>query len=166
MRPYVAIIKDSFREALASRVLWVLLLMITVLMIALIPFHWRSTIAADMTKLDVRNVGNLATLLKSGGDEEAAPLIRHVWDSFVRVDSQANSRTQELPGSTKLHRARQAGWTISTKSSRRKTSSTRPFGKRQPYPNARRSYCSRVISLALSENSSTALRSRQPCPAS
>ncbi len=29
MKPYLAIIADSFREALASRVLWILLILIT-----------------------------------------------------------------------------------------------------------------------------------------
>src|SRR5262245_38423738 len=38
MRPYLAVIKDSFREALASRVLWILLILTTVLLLAVAPF--------------------------------------------------------------------------------------------------------------------------------
>ncbi|MGH7140111.1 MAG: ABC transporter permease subunit [Pirellulales bacterium] len=38
MRPYLAIIKDSFREALASRVLWILLLLSTLVLAAVAPF--------------------------------------------------------------------------------------------------------------------------------
>lgn len=37
MRPYLAIIKDSFREALASRVLWVLLVVTTLVLLAIAP---------------------------------------------------------------------------------------------------------------------------------
>ena len=37
MRPYLAVIKDSFREALASRVLWILLVLITLLLLGLAP---------------------------------------------------------------------------------------------------------------------------------
>ncbi len=45
MRPYLAIIKDSFREALASRVLWILLILITFGLAALAPlgFHREQT---------------------------------------------------------------------------------------------------------------------------
>ena len=82
MRPYIAIIKDSFHEALASRVLWVLLLLITLLLAALIPFHWQTTIAAELLEPDIRNVRNLSVLLKSGADEEPDALTRHVWNSL------------------------------------------------------------------------------------
>ena len=44
MRPYLAIIKDSFRAAMASRVLYVLLLLITLLLIAIAPIHMRETL--------------------------------------------------------------------------------------------------------------------------
>ena len=37
MRPYLAIIKDSFREALASRVLWVLLVVTTLVLLGIAP---------------------------------------------------------------------------------------------------------------------------------
>ena len=40
MRPYLAIIADSFREALASRVLWILLILITLLLAALVPLSY------------------------------------------------------------------------------------------------------------------------------
>lgn len=44
MRPYLAIIKDSFRAAMASRVLYVLLLLITLLLVALAPAHVRESL--------------------------------------------------------------------------------------------------------------------------
>lgn len=82
MRPYVAIIKDSFREAMASRVLWLLLLLVTVALFALLPFHWRSSIAAKMLPQDVRNIRNISNALKLGAEADAPPLIAHVWNSL------------------------------------------------------------------------------------
>ncbi len=40
MRPYLAVIYDSFLEAFKSRILWVLLLGWTALLAALSPFGW------------------------------------------------------------------------------------------------------------------------------
>lgn len=37
MRPYLAIIIDSFREALASRMLWILFILTTLLLAAISP---------------------------------------------------------------------------------------------------------------------------------
>ena len=42
MKPYLAIIADSFREALASRVLWILLILITLVLVALLPLGYRA----------------------------------------------------------------------------------------------------------------------------
>ncbi len=47
MRPYLAIIKDSFRAAMASRVLFFLLLLITCLLVALAPLHLQPITDAD-----------------------------------------------------------------------------------------------------------------------
>ena len=44
MRPYLAIIKDCFREALATRVLYVLLFLITILLLAIAPFYLQETV--------------------------------------------------------------------------------------------------------------------------
>src|SRR5262245_5749784 len=38
MRAYFAVVKDSFREALASRVLWILLILTTIFLLAVAPF--------------------------------------------------------------------------------------------------------------------------------
>ncbi len=82
MKPYLAIIKDSFREALASRVLWTLLAIITLLLLALIPLHWVTTIAADMTALDIRNGRNLSEVLIVGANDDATALQKHLWNQL------------------------------------------------------------------------------------
>lgn len=102
MRPYIAIIKDSFREALASRVLWVLLLLITALLLGLVPFHWRTTIAAEMRSQDVRSIRNLANSLKAAdsedSDEDSDPLTKHVWDSLSQKTQERISSLRDAHG--------------------------------------------------------------------
>lgn len=82
MRPYLAIVKDSFREALSSRVLWILLGIITLVLILLLPFQWRSAVAAKLSAGDIRNIRNLSTALKRGEQADAPPLIAYVWNSL------------------------------------------------------------------------------------
>jgi hypothetical protein len=53
MRAYLAVIKDSFREALASRVLWILLALITLLLAALAPFSLSSEAATGLERREV-----------------------------------------------------------------------------------------------------------------
>jgi hypothetical protein len=55
MRAYLAVIQDSFREALASRVLWVLLIMITLLLLVLAPLGYRQQTTRELTDGDVRD---------------------------------------------------------------------------------------------------------------
>ena len=55
MRPYLAIIKDSFRAALASKVLYVLLGLIVLFLLLLAPAHIRES-------LDTRIVRDLSLI--------------------------------------------------------------------------------------------------------
>lgn len=48
MRPYLAIVKDSFREAFHSRVLWIVLLIITLFLIAVSPLTYRQTLTVGI----------------------------------------------------------------------------------------------------------------------
>ena len=78
MRPYLAIIKDSFRAAMASRVLYVLLLLITLLLVVLAPLHlnesldWR--LASDV---NVHKPG--ALVRKIVQDKESSLVVIRVW---------------------------------------------------------------------------------------
>ncbi len=60
MRPYLAIIKDSFREALASRVLWILLLLITLGLAALAPLGFRGEQTTKFQPGDFRDARAVA----------------------------------------------------------------------------------------------------------
>jgi ABC-type transport system involved in multi-copper enzyme maturation permease subunit len=53
MRAYLAVVQDSFREALASRVLWVLLILITLLLAVLAPLGYRQQATRELTDGDV-----------------------------------------------------------------------------------------------------------------
>ena len=83
MRPYLAVVKDSFREAFASRVLWVLLLLITVALGGLAPFTWYPTVASRLQPGDIRNVHGLALQLKDGSQSGSTPLQAYLWNSLT-----------------------------------------------------------------------------------
>jgi len=53
MRPYFAIIKDSFREAMASRVLWVLLGLISIVLVALAPLTYREVTTVGIQSKEI-----------------------------------------------------------------------------------------------------------------
>ena len=78
MRPYLAIIKDSFRAAMASRVLYVLLILITLLLVALAPLHidesldWRLVSDVNVHKPD-------ALMRRVLRDKETNPQAIRVW---------------------------------------------------------------------------------------
>jgi ABC-type transport system involved in multi-copper enzyme maturation permease subunit len=80
MRPYLAIIKDSFRAALATRVLYVLLGLITVLLVALAPFHVREVLDWKIQLgQHVPNPEKLARRLVEGKEEADRPDIQRIW---------------------------------------------------------------------------------------
>ncbi len=81
MRPYWAIIKDSFRAALASRVLYVLLLLITILLVALAPFHVKEVLDWKI-KLGqhVPNPESLVRRLVENSDNPDRPELGRIWD--------------------------------------------------------------------------------------
>ncbi len=60
MRPYLAIIKDSFHEAFASRVLWILLILITLGLCALAPLGFRSEQLTEFRQGDFLNARAVA----------------------------------------------------------------------------------------------------------
>ncbi len=74
MRAYLAVVQDSFREALASRVLWVLLVMITLLLAVLAPLSYRQQTTRDVVEGDVRDWPHFLELLaEQAGQTEPTP---------------------------------------------------------------------------------------------
>ncbi len=81
MRPYLAIIIDSFRRATASRVLYILLGLIAILLIAIAPFHIRETLD---WKLDyqqhVKSPDRLVQQLIERGKNGEDAGVKRIWD--------------------------------------------------------------------------------------
>jgi ABC-type transport system involved in multi-copper enzyme maturation permease subunit len=81
MRPYLAIIKDSFRAAMASRVLYVLLLLITLLLLALAPLHLSETLDWQLSReSNVRNPDRLLRRLVECKEDPSATEIKRIWE--------------------------------------------------------------------------------------
>ena len=55
MRPYLAVLKDSFREALASRVLWIVIILTTLALVVVAPLGIKEETAARLRRNSVRN---------------------------------------------------------------------------------------------------------------
>ncbi len=89
MRPYLAIIRDSFAEALASRVLWLLLLAVTLVLLALAPLGYREQRTLEFARADIMDAKQLVqTLDRAYRDGKPGPA-RRVWslvDPKTRAD--------------------------------------------------------------------------------
>lgn len=85
MRPYFAIIKDSFRAAWSSRVLYVLLGLITLLLLAVAPLHYRQSLDWKLISGDyIRESGSISARLFDKKDAVDEPLYGKIWESFPR----------------------------------------------------------------------------------
>ena len=82
MRPYLAIIHDSFREALASRVLWILLILITILLLLLAPFTYREKVTIAVGEGDVKNWQAFIERVKSDAEKPGPSPARHLLEQF------------------------------------------------------------------------------------
>jgi ABC-type transport system involved in multi-copper enzyme maturation permease subunit len=79
MRPYLAIIKDSFREALASRVLWILLVLITLVLLLLAPLGYREEITVGLKDNAFREFPEFIERLREDGVRPEPSPARRIW---------------------------------------------------------------------------------------
>jgi hypothetical protein len=79
MRPYLAVLKDSFREALASRVLWILLIVITLILIAAAPLGFKEIKATQLKRKNVRDWPTLAAKIEEQGQANGPSPGRQIW---------------------------------------------------------------------------------------
>ena len=63
MRPYLGILRDSFREAVASRVLWILFAVATLFLAAIAPFGIRDVQPTRLARNSVVKWNDLALKL-------------------------------------------------------------------------------------------------------
>ena len=76
------IIKDAFREAFWSRTLWVLLILITLFLLALVPLGFREILSNGVGPEDVRSPSRLFTRMVRDVDSEINSPARHLYQSL------------------------------------------------------------------------------------
>lgn len=78
MRAYIAVLKDSLREAMASRVLWVALIAIAIVLLALAPFAMRTDSATRLRPREVVDSRQVVDLLEADKSRDDTPA-GHIW---------------------------------------------------------------------------------------
>ena len=78
MRAIVAILKDSFREAAASRVLWVALIAIAVVLLALAPLALETSVSNRLRPSELVDVEKFLKSLQQGKESKETPAA-HIW---------------------------------------------------------------------------------------
>ena len=87
MRPYLAIIKDSFREALSSRVLWILMGLITLELLCLAAVGIRTDVRTDFNRGDIVQGPRLAATLRLAAVADESSPGKRMW-SFIGEENQ------------------------------------------------------------------------------
>ena len=81
MRQYLAIIKDSFRAAMASKVLYVLLALITLLLVALAPFRYVETLDWKLVyQQHIKDPAALVEQILDKKDDPGRPEVGRIWE--------------------------------------------------------------------------------------
>lgn len=78
MRPYLAVIRDSFREAFATRVLWIMLILIGVLLGLLAPLSFERALAVSLQFSDFQNPQAFIKELRDNRNSSETPA-GYVW---------------------------------------------------------------------------------------
>jgi ABC-type transport system involved in multi-copper enzyme maturation permease subunit len=82
MRPYLAIIKDSFREAIHSRVLWILLVLISLLLVLIAPLTYHEELNTGLRERDVEEWPKLAASLREASQSTRKTGARRFWEAM------------------------------------------------------------------------------------
>ena len=101
--PYLGILKDSFREALSSRVLWVLLLISTLFLLVIAPFGISDRRATTLPRWAITNWPELNRRLATGAEESAPPAVRRLWQRLPK-ELQDRIHAQVATGDSSFNR--------------------------------------------------------------
>jgi hypothetical protein len=93
MRPYIAIIKDSFREAMASRVLWIMTGLIVVLLVALAPIGYKINLTGEINWGEIADPLQLVSRLKRDFDAGQPSPGRRIWSL---LDDESRGKLEKL----------------------------------------------------------------------
>jgi ABC-type transport system involved in multi-copper enzyme maturation permease subunit len=102
MRAYYAVIKDSFREALSSRVLWILLVLATLLLAAIVPLSITDQLPSSLGAGDITYVAGLAIKLHKAGSADADTPGKRIW---TRLDAGLRKKLTDVATSQEPNRA-------------------------------------------------------------
>lgn len=97
MKPYIAVVTDAFREALASRVLWFVLLGIFLFLAVLAPLGLRDEVTTHLKRFDVTSSQRLKSLLKSAAQsprETAASRVVQAFDESLQAKIRGDDDSQ------------------------------------------------------------------------
>ena len=99
MRSYLAVLTDSFREALASRVLWILMIVITVILLAAAPAGFKEIKATRLKRNTVRDWPTLAAKLEEQGQAEGPSPGRQIWPRLSdQLKTALSDSAKQSPG--------------------------------------------------------------------
>ena len=97
MKKYLAVIHDSFREAFASRVLWLVLIVITLFLLAIAPLGFREEVTWRLGDSDVRTWPDFMERLREEGPEGKSPISKHIWN-LLDPELRARLVKLKIPG--------------------------------------------------------------------
>jgi hypothetical protein len=107
MRPYLAVIRDAFHEALVSRVLWVLLVAITLVLLALVPLGFSQSAGSYLNDEEILDREKLIErIITQGKSAEPSPG-RRIWQHF---DAATQHSLQSKPTEPFARRQRERGF--------------------------------------------------------
>jgi DNA-binding beta-propeller fold protein YncE len=96
MRPYFAIIEDSFREAMSSRVLWLLLAVNLLVLLCLTPFGYLEQSKVDLLQSDVGTFDNRLVLIQKLMDGSKSTELTPAKHIYSVLDAKTKERFEEL----------------------------------------------------------------------
>src|SRR5215471_8009433 len=104
MRQYFAILKDSFREALASRVLWILLILITAVLLITAPLGLKEERSSLLVRSSVRNWPALIARIEDETRAEGPTPGKQIWarlssrlkESLAKADEDAEENSGDV----------------------------------------------------------------------
>lgn len=94
MRPYLAVIVDSFRAAMASWVLYIMLLVITAILLVIAPVGYEEELTTSLKRGEVVDALGLIDRLVQAGESDDATPARAVWK---RLDAKLQGELRSLP---------------------------------------------------------------------
>jgi len=99
MRPYLTILRDSFHEALASRVLWMILIVITILLVAIAPLGVQGLKGPQLDTVEVFDPPALAKAILDDDAKTGPTVGKHI---LAKLPPESRARMEKISGEKAL----------------------------------------------------------------